>query len=219
MVKPVGAKTIAMVVLGALAGCQGTEATAFPPGLEPLEDNTAEPPAPTPEDPYPEAIEIVVGESDDFQWGHGRAYIHASTDEVWAAISDPAVIVNRRESDDHSITLDIEPEYEHSFQIHYVVERFLTVEWDENWRYGVVQSDGAGVLVGAIRWQKVFGSTFIDLIEGSATVRRIDENITELELIEHVDAIMADKSNISRYMRDLFAHVLSRRDGLPLPEY
>lgn len=214
-----GGRTFALIALGALAACQGTETTPFPPGLEPLEENTAEPPASTPDDPFPEAIEVVSGRTDDYVWAHSRMYFHATTDVVWAALGDPAVIVNRRESDTHRVTLDIEPEYEHSFQIHYLVDRLLTVEWDENWRYGIVESDETGPSLGAIRWQKVFGSTFIRLIEGSATVTRIDDAITEVEMIEHVDAIMADESDLAVYLRDLFSHVVARRNGDPLPEY
>ncbi|MBT8491543.1 MAG: hypothetical protein KJO07_00675 [Deltaproteobacteria bacterium] len=217
-------RPVYLATLAALwSGCiiQGTETTPFPPGLEPPEDNTA--PAPGAEGEYPEEASIVTGtdeiDGQDYVWVHMRGYIHASAAEVWTIMQDPQVVADRRNTDRLDVTYDSEPDYEYSFEIHYFVDRILNVEWDENWRYGAIEGSFEEPLEGAIRFQKTFGTDFIDFIDGSMSVRYIEEGITEIGMVEHVSALQESRSTSEGYARDVFNNVLAVSNGEPLPAY
>ena len=51
--------------------------------------------------------------------------------------------------------------YEYSFLVHYVVNNILTVEWDDQWRWGTIQdgtgSGSAAAFFGMIKHQKTQG--------------------------------------------------------------
>ncbi len=199
--------------------CFGDFASPFPPGLEPLEENTAPPPEPVDGDPYPEVLSAVYGTNNDYAWGHARGYVKAPSGEVWAALHDPAVLADRRRVTSFEATFDVDPTVDFSYRIHFVVERVVTIEWDLEYRLGVIEQDEAGPILAMLRWQKVYGTDFIKLLEGSVLVRRIGDGVTEVELIEHLDAAMSGEEDIMTYFPDLFADILARVRGNPLPEY
>lgn len=211
------------VVLGCAGGCfiGGNESTPFPPGLEPIGENTAPLPAGTAADPYPEAIEIVHGEVDGVIFVHSRAYVHASPTKVWAALMDPEVVANRRDTDAHTATFGVEPEYDFSMLLSYTVERVVTIEWDETWRYGVIEGDADAVDHGAIAFQKTQGTTFIALLEGSLYVQAIDgeDQIAEWGFVQNLDTIMTESADQATYPADVQENIKAHVKGLPLPEF
>ncbi len=81
------------------AACFGNETTEFPPGLEPVEENSAPLPEPTATDMYPEIIETVHGRTDGVMFSHSHAYVHANPAKVWLAIKDVDVVSDRRNAD------------------------------------------------------------------------------------------------------------------------
>src|SRR5262249_43503530 len=108
------AKGLLACLLLATGGCFGADvASAFPPGLEPLEPSTAGLP------PQPDTVAIVTGENSNFTFGHARGRVSAAPGGVWAALKEPAVVASRRQTDSWSYTLDETPLYEYSFTIHY----------------------------------------------------------------------------------------------------
>src|SRR5262249_57411091 len=130
---------------------------------------------------------------------------------------EAAVVASRRQTDSWSYTLDETPLYEYSFTIHYEVDEILTVEWDEEWRYGTIQGTPENPQLAIIRWQKVFGSSFISLIEGEISVAPAENGQTEVDFVEHVDALQADQNNIRITIQDEFAALVARSHGQPLP--
>ena len=216
-----GARVVLLSVL--LTGCfiGGTEATPFPPGLEPVGENTAPLPRGTASDPYPEAIEVVHGEVDGVMFVHARAYVHAPPSKVWAALMEPDVFADRRNVDSYTATFGVEPEYDVSIEMSYVVERLVTVEWDEIWRFGVIEGTADRLEHGAIRFQKTFGTTFIALLEGSYGVLAVDgeDQITEYGFVEHLDTIMTESDVPAQYAVDVHENIKAFVNNLPLPEY
>lgn len=206
-----------------LTGCffNGTEATPFPPGLEPVGENTAPLPRGSAGDPYPEAIEVVHGEVDGVIFVHARAYVHASPAKVLAALMEPDVFADRRNVDDYTATFEVEPEYDFSVQMDYVVDRVVTIEWTENWRYGVLEGTTSRLEHGAIAFQKTFGTTFIALLEGSLEILAVDgeDQITEYGFVEHLDTIMTGSDVPARYAVDMHENIKAYVNNLPLPEY
>lgn len=188
----------------AAAGCFDDVATAFPPGLEPLESNEA---------PRPDRVSrlaIVDGEDDSGMWSHGRGLVPASPGEVWAAAKDPGVMVHVCASDEQSVEENVDPDYEYSFEVHYVVENIVTVEWDEIWRFGTVEGPPTSPELAMVRYQKTFGSDAIELLEGSIQILATDDpSVTEVQFVEHVDAFGGSLEDLRRSMTFRFDSLLA----------
>src|SRR6185312_13733089 len=120
-------------------GCQHDVQTSFPPGLSPLEDDPAPAPAATPTDPYPETIDVQAGNDGKSDYVHATGYVHASIEDVWAAMKDPAVVVDRHHVDAWSSTPNVETGYDVSFRTDYTVNNLVTVQFSLTWREGVVE--------------------------------------------------------------------------------
>ena len=204
----------------ALAGCFGNEVTPFPPGLEPLEAiNKAPAPKPLEGDPYPETIRWVGSSTEAYEWVHAKAFVHAPIARTWQALQQTDVDVDRRAVSEWSMTPDVEEGFDVSYKIHNIVHEFLTVEFDITWRHGVIDGSRDEPEVVAIRFQKTWGTTFIEILRGSIVLRRVDDNTTSLEMIEHINAAMSGEDKISNYVRDLHASTVAWVHDRPLPTY
>lgn len=203
----------------AIVSACGNEVTVFPPGLEPLETNRAPAPAGTDEDPFPERLEMLEGENDTFAWVQARGFVHGSVAATWSAFQDPQVVADRRKVDEWSVMSNVETGFDVSFMIHNVVHDVITVIFDVTWRQSVVSGDRAEPTQVAIRFQKTFGTVFIDILRGSILVRQVDDQLTEIEMIEHIGAASGGTDNIKSYLGDLFSSVVARVHGQPLPQY
>lgn len=200
-----------------VAGCFGSEMTEFPAGLEPLGDNDLAGPG-TADDLYPEAIELEAGRGPGYDLILGRGYVGAPLVEVWAALRDPAVSVDRRTTSEWSSDPVEDHPYDDSYLVHHVADNIITVEWTTTWRHGVVEGTLDAPELVAVRWQKTEGSTAISLIEGSILLRPVGNgSITELELVYHVNTLGADRDTQLRYMQDMFDNAVALAHGEPLP--
>ena len=208
-------------ILGLLiVGCFGSEVTEFPDGLEPLDENTLEPPMGTEDDPYPEEYVLEGSNAGRYDLILGRGYIHAPLAEVWAAYQDPAVGADRRTSPEWSSTPLEDDTYDASYVVHHVTHDIVTVEWDVTVRHGLVEGTPEQPETVAIRWQKTEGSTLISTIEGSLVLRSVGEgDITEIELAYHARATGAGIDTYVRYMQDVYDDALAVIHGEPLPEH
>jgi uncharacterized protein YndB with AHSA1/START domain len=188
------------------AGCWfGSGTTDFPPGLEPLEDNLAPAQAGP---PFVEAMAYLDGDNGRWAWVHGRGYLQAPPSEVWAALKRPEVVLAFCSTDRQEVEADVEPEYEHSFRVHYTVEELISVSWQEAWRYGTIDGVTAAPRFGMVRYQKVYGSNLIRTLEGSIQLHATaDAGATELQLIEHVDAAGGTVEDMRRSMQHRFDSV------------
>lgn len=188
-------------------GCFSDQKTKFPPGLEPLEEDLAEPPV-SQDEPYPEQLSLRRG-SDDWDWVHARAYVHAPLARTWEALRDPLVDVDDGRVDDWSITYDVEDGYDYSYRIHNVSEDIITVEFDITWRHGAVEGTVDAPELVAIRYQKTNGTEFIDMLRGSIVLRPVDDEVTELEMVEHLQAAAGGTPEIEAYFNDVFSDTLA----------
>jgi hypothetical protein len=187
----------ALVVVTALAACQENVTTVFPDGLEPLEDNEA---------PVPQAgsgveeLLTVRDDGGDVKIVHGRGLILAPPGVVWAASKDPERLAAVCETDRHEATIGVEPQYEFGWKIHYEVDEIITVAWDELWRFGTITGTPEAPELAMIRYQKVFGSDFITLLEGSIVIKAADGGHTLVEFIEHLSAFRGSFDQIEGSM-------------------
>ncbi|MEZ4366488.1 MAG: hypothetical protein R2939_09410 [Kofleriaceae bacterium] len=198
-----------------LAGCFGNTTTEFPPGLEPLEDNTA----PRQQGGSPqEQLTMVEGrDSDpelDFIFVHGRGYVAADPGLVWALTKDGEMLSSSCRIDSWTVTEDTVPEYEYSFTVRNFVDDIVNVEWDEEWRFGTILGTPEAPAQAMVRYQKVWGSEFIYRIEGSIQVLATDEaGVTELQFIEHLAALSGGASDMRQSMQRRFDSILALAHG------
>lgn len=188
-----------------VSACQDTIVTEFPPGLEPLEANTA---------PLTDTLTFTEG-TEGFTWVHGRVRLPAPADVVWSLAKDAERMVARCDVDQYELMTTVLPDYEYSFDVHYTVHNVLTVTWDEQWRFGWIDhGDGLGM----IRYQKVLGSDFIRLLEGSIqVVPTVDGAATDLQFVAHLDALGGAASDMKSTMRDRAATLSAALVGGALP--
>jgi hypothetical protein len=203
-----------------LGGCWGNESSPFPGGLDPLDPvNRAAPPAPVAGDPHPETFNAVYGEDDRYAWGHLRGFVHAPIAAVWAAVKDPLVVADRRTDSHVTWQLGVEPSYDYSYQLRYHVDGTISVDWNEDWRYGVVAGTDAAPQRILNRAQKIWGTTFIDVDANSMRIEPVDESTTTFEAEEHLKATASGPDTIEQYYKDLWASLCARVHGQPLPTY
>jgi hypothetical protein len=195
----------------ALIGCADPK-VPFPPGLEPLEDNRAA----FPKGDFPETLSVVVGESEaegGYSWCHGKGYVRRPIAGVYDALTTPRVNADRRKIDDFTVTWDVEPEYEHSYVLHNVVEDVITVEYDVTWRHGSLDDEEGALSEIGTRWQKTEGSTVIELLRGSAYTWAVDDQTTAVELILHQRSLVDDAPLVQGYLEDFFADIVAHAHG------
>jgi len=210
----------ASLLFAFLTGCHSKSVdNTAPTGLDPLEDNTASYPTGTSDDPYPETLNLVSGSADDYDWTHGRGYIDAPIQDVWDAMADPDTVVDRRRVQDWSTTLDTDPDYAVSFETANTSTDIVTVEFDIDWIEDVVDGSADAPQTVGIRYQKVGGTDLVKLLAGSAQLVAETDDTTGVELIEHLDTVGSDSTDIENYFTDLFASVLAVSHGEALPTY
>jgi hypothetical protein len=203
-----------------LVGCGGDEPVEFPDLLVPLEPTNL---APWPEalgKDHPQALELLSGNDPeaDRYWAHGRGYIHGDLETVWAAARTIEVNVDRREVESWSVTFDTVDGYDASYTIHNTVADVITVNYDTTWVHQQQGDLDEPVRVVAV-WDKTDGTTFIDLLAGSLVLKPVTDDVTSIELIEHLRASLRDEETLEVYLTDLFDELVAETAGEPLPDY
>ena len=199
-----------------LAACQDNIATPFPPGLEPIEDD------PVPVQQGGARDETLVTQAMDDGNGvihvYGRGYVLAAPDKVWLASKTPTVMIAVCSTDAQTVTANDEPSYEFSFVVHYVVHNFVTVEWDDQWRYGTVVGTPEAPELGMIKHQKTAGSDFLTLSEGTVQVSATDDpEVTELAFVELLQAAGGGDSDVIKGVQHNYDAMVAAAHGNAIP--
>jgi hypothetical protein len=203
-------KYVVLAVL--LAACQHNIKTPFPPGLEPLEDDAA-PPA----DMASETISITSTDS-DFIRVYGRGYVQTDPATVWAASQSPDPNMAICSTTSRTVDIANETQYEYSFLVHYEVDDVLTVRWDDQWRFGVIEGTADAPTFGMIKHQKTMGSSFITLSEGTIQVLATDNpQLTELDFVEHLNAVEASADDVIKGVTHNYNSLVAVSHGNPVP--
>jgi hypothetical protein len=198
---------VASVLL--LCACQESITSEFPEGLEPIEDNRV---AEQPDGPFNEELRTDSKE-DDLIRVYARGFVLVSPAAMWTAAKSSAPNVSTCKTDEQHVTEANEPQYEYSFLVHYVVHDFLTVEWDDQWRFGTVNDSLA-----MIKHQKVQGSDFIRLSAGTIQVLATsDPNVSELAFVEHLDATAASVGDVVQGVRHNYDALVATAHGVSIP--
>lgn len=198
------------------SGCFDNVETEFPPGLEPWDEvNEAPPPEAREGEPYPEELSLL--RKDERYMGalvvHARAYVQADVATTFAAVRHPLAGADRRPAVTFTYEEGVEPEYAYSHRSHLVVPDIVTIEFDLTWRSGVVESVDGEPTVTATRWQKTEGSSAITRLEGSVVCHRVTDDVTELQIQYHLDALASGYDTIENYLRGYFESILLLAHG------
>ena len=189
------------------AGCQSNVKTPFPPGLEPIADNPVVLGAMT---------ETLVTQTTDSPYVKifAKGYVLVPPATLWAAAKSPAPNIARCSTDMQAITENNDTTYEYSFLVHYTVNNVVTVEWDDQWRFGTVEGTPDDPTLAMIRHQKTQGSSFISLSEGTIEVdATTDPNVSTLSFVEYLDATSAGVSDVLKNVQHNFASLVSVAHG------
>lgn len=208
------ARVAFVLCLASLAGCQDDVSTPFPPGLEPLENNSVADATGAPT----ETLRTRDGSNDSFEYAHGRGFVFTSPQALWQLTKDPEAMVARCRTTTQTVMLGDDPRYELDFVVHYYVDDILNVEWDDQWRYGTIGGTPDAPELAMIRHQKIQGSDFIDRSEGTIQLIATDDpEITELAFVEHLDAISGNSGDLVEGMQDNYARLVALAHELPRP--
>ncbi len=204
---------VTVVLVVAAAGCQDNIATPFPPGLEPLEDNLV----PVQQGgTYTETLRTDSTNNGEIDI-YGRGYVLAAPGVVWAASKNPDANVAVCSTDSQTVTPNNDPTYEYSFIVHYVVNNILTIEWDDQWRWGVITGTIEAPTFGMIKHQKTQGSSFISVSEGTIQVTATDDpNVTELAFVEHLNAAGGGVSDVLKGVQHNYDALVAVSHGNPI---
>jgi len=197
-----------------LVGCQDNISTPFPAGLEPIEDN------PVPVQQGGARTETLVTQAMDSGGvihAYGRGYVLASPAQVWLASKMAEANVALCSTDAQMITPNDEPDYEFSFLVHYVVHNFVTVEWDDQWRFGTVEGTPEAPTIAMSKHQKIAGSDFLTQSAGTAELTATDDpNVTELAFVEILEAAGGGDSDVIKGIQHHYDALVSVTHGGPV---
>lgn len=208
------ALTSPLLALVLLTGCFDNVTTEFPPGLEPWEDpNEAPRPEPVDGDPYPEQITFHRKNYMRQNAVHARAFVKADVATTFAAVRHPLAGADRRPDVTFTWEEDVEPDYAYSHRSQLVIPDIITVEMELTWRSDVVEGTYEEPTITATRWQKTWGSDAIRNLEGSIVCQRVEDDVTELLIQYHLDAIGQGHSTIEEYLTGYYESILLLVDG------
>jgi hypothetical protein len=200
------------ILVAVAAGCQHNIKTEFPPGLEPLEDN--------PVVLGNDLTEGLMTQSTDspYVMVYGRGYVLVAPAAVWAATKAPAPNLATCTTSKQTEDLNNEPDYEYSYLVHYTVNNIVTVQWDDQWRFGTVDGTPDDPTLAMVKHQKTQGSSFITVSEGTIELDATpDPNVTELSFVEHLNATGGSVSAIMTGVEHNYASLVAVAHGNPIP--
>lgn len=186
--------------------CSNNKTIAFPDGLEPLEEIRVDAPVGTSSNPFPEEINWISGDEGDYGWIHARGYLKVSPDLAWEKLREPTVFVDIDKVAEYSVEEKNSDQYDYVFVVSNLVEDVVDVEFDVEWRHGVVDGDIDDAQMVGVRWQKINGTDFIESLEGSVVILSVKDepNVAEIQVIEHLSALMDQEENAIDFVTGLY---------------
>lgn len=155
----------------------------------------------------------------DLYWAHARGNLDASPAEVWAALQDDAVVVDRREVDEWTYAEAPELGFDAAYTVENVVRDILTVRYTVTWLHEVQLGDETSPERVVVHWAKTDGTPFIQLLEGTIELDPLPDGTTSLAFVEHLRAPQRDEATLEQYLTDLFADLEAHLADEPLPTF
>ena len=190
----------------------------FPSILEPLEEIRVGLPA---GDDYPEEIKLISEDGEEYAWVHARGYLHLSLEDAWTALRNDLVYVNQRTVESYTVTEVDSEEYDYIYIVENQVQDIVLVEFTNEWRH-VGNLDEKGELSDVVvRWQKIEGTDFIQLMEGSVEIIPVEgeDAVVEIRIIEHLKATLDQEDNAVEFVTDMAERWRLVGQGQSIPQY
>ena len=167
-----------------------------------------------------EALNVVGGvEDDDLLWAHARGFIHAPLTDVWAALSEPLVVLDRAEVDEWEI-IGEEAGYDVSFVAHCVSYNIVDVDWDMAYRESAAGGTVDEPTLVAIRAERIEGSAFFpELLTWSLHLDEVEPGVTRWEFVEHMLSLQNSSEPIENFADSLWIDAVAHAHGEDLPDY
>ena len=188
-------------------GCiEEEKQTSFPEGLQPLSEMYIDAPS---QSNFEEAWNSSSEDEGDFAWAQGRGYLHGDIEGVWEKLRDVDVFINHDEVIEYHIENVIPPEYDYHFISYNRSENIVEVEFENEWRHGSLESRNGQVERVGVRWKKISGTDFIQSLEGSIQIIRLEDDnldfdVVEVQIIEHLTATLNQEENAKNYIDGLW---------------
>ncbi len=219
------------IAIAAIAGCRPTPVTTpFPVevGYQMLEPSTASLPAALPPPGESQLGDVLSGTSGHF-WAHGRAYLNANVETVWAALHDPCV--SRIHTNGGAANAyQVEPSanaalFPLAFDVRVTEDSVVgTVQWVHEYRGGPA-SEGARQGYG-MRYQKIIGIPNVRVQSGSLEIFPAEADpagSTEVAFVHWLDAdrtTVADAIGaVTDWFRDLSGELGLASANADLPAF
>ena len=100
-----------------------------------------------------------------------------------------------------------------------MVRRFVPLRFAGRWRRDVARGTPEAPEVIAGAWQKTFGSTLIAELKGTLSAEEVAPGVTEVQLIQHLDALQGGADPIESFLTDYYQSLKAKAHGEPLPTY
>lgn len=210
-------RSLSPILLSSLViACNGNaddSAFATPPGLDPLEENSAS----LPDD---ESVNFSSSDTEDYHNTNARGRVLAPMADVVTCVQTPEVGVDRRRVSEFSVNNAVDPDYEVSYDVLTTVEDIVTLTYTLTW----VQGEREDASWGA-RWTKAddrdsdVNANLLEDLDGSVLVQAIDDSNTDVGIIEHLEATMTSTDDTEQFTGDFYASIVACAHGDPLPTY
>ncbi|MAA79777.1 MAG: hypothetical protein CL916_11005 [Deltaproteobacteria bacterium] len=190
----------------------------FPKILEPLEDIRVEVPQ---GDDFPEEIVLLSEDGPDYASVHARGYLHLSLDNAWTALRNDLVYVNQRDVSNYTVTEMDSDEYDYIFLVDNEVQDIIPVAFTNEWRHVGHQNHKEDVIDVVVRWRKIEGTDFIQLLEGSVEIIPVEgeDAVVEIRIIEHLKATLDQEANAIEFVTDMAERWKLVGHGESIPNY
>lgn len=216
--------TALILAAGLLGGCGKNVQDEFPlsVGYQPMEPLVAAatfPPA-AGNELYPEGLgPVVPGPQAGYYSSHARGYVHASLLRVYQALHDPAA--SYIHNDGGGTRLDIpavfgEEPFPVSFRLRYSSPSPIGAQkFDVTYRAGPLEGTEAAPIAIGERYQKTWGTPYIDVMAGSLRATEVAPGITAVEMVAWLKAETQGQADCDGTVRDLYGDLLGVVAALP----
>lgn len=208
------------MIVWTIIACLSKEAVdkEFPTTLEPLEEMRVGLPE---GDNHPEEIEVFSEDGEAYAWVHARGYLHLSLEDAWTALRNDLVYVNQRTVAEYTVTEVDSDTYDYIFVVDNRVDDIVPVEFTNEWRHVGNLNDKGEISDVVVRWQKIEGTDFIQLMEGSVEILPVEgeDEIVEIRIIEHLKATLDQEDNAVEFVTDMAERWRLVGAGQDIPQY
>src|SRR5690606_11039178 len=129
-------------------------------------------------------------------WAEGGGCIHRNIEDAWSVYHDiPYVIgVDTGKVDDHSVdeVSPSEPGVTHIYDVTYIVENIMTVEWVMRWKHKVEKGTPENPELVVIHYRRTSGSDFMPYWEGSIMLERVNDDVTAAFVHDEIQTMRTD---------------------------